>query len=85
MADSMNRNATGQMLAREAVVYTITLVATGAPGSVVLRDGGVGGTVMHGLTAAGAGDTVSASFKGMQFSRDVHATIANGIVYVEYT
>ena len=83
----------------KAVQVTSTNTAVGAPtrvkgitisyanaGTVVLKDGGSGGTTRYSFTAPAAAGVVNVLLpgEGIKFDTDVHATLANATVVVYY-
>lgn len=70
--------ATGTVVAGQARVRKVVLTPAGAVATLILRDGGAAGTVMANLQAAANGNSVVLDLNecGVQFSTDVHATIA---------
>lgn len=83
MAELVSINATGTVVGRPCVVSTIFFTAIGGVGTCEIRDGGAGGTIRGDVRAA-QNTTEPIRLKGTQFHVDVHATIANGRVSVEY-
>ena len=76
---STNVTATGSVRAAPTRVRKIVFVSTETAGSVVLRDGGSGGSVEIDIdTPAVAGlHAVDIPCNGVRFSTDVHATLSN--------
>lgn len=76
---SINVTATGSVLAAPARVRKIVFVTTATAGSVVLRDGGSGGSVEVDIdTPAAAGlHAIDFPANGVRFETDVHATLSN--------
>jgi len=69
-------SATGTFKATPTMVKSVTLTAAAAAATLVLRDGGAGGTVRLTLGAA-IGTSVTAGYilDPLAFGTDVHATI----------
>lgn len=76
---SVKVTATGSVLAASTRVRKIVFVSTATAGSVVLRDGGSGGSVEVDIdTPAAAGlHAVDFPANGTRFETDVHATLTN--------
>jgi hypothetical protein len=83
----------------QAVQVTSTNTAYAAPtrikgltisfasgGTVVLKDGGSGGTTRYSFTAPAAAGAVNVLLpgQGIKFDTDVHATLANATIVVFY-
>ncbi len=83
----------------KAVQVTSTNTAYGAPtrvkgvtisfasaGTVVLKDGGAGGTTRYSFTAPAAAGAIHVIVpgEGIKFDTDVHATLANATIVVYY-
>lgn len=71
--------ATGTLFATPTTVHTIYWRATGTAGTIVLRDGGAGGTIKATVNtpAAVSAGSIPVGGGGVQFATDVHATLTN--------
>lgn len=79
--------ATGTVKASEARVKKVLLTPAAAVSTLVLRDGGAGGTVKLEMQAAANGQTVEVTLEdGEGFGTDVHATLAGlgAVAYVGF-
>lgn len=80
--------ADGQIKASGGVLYALTFTGIGvtAADTVVIKDGGAGGTVKFTFTFTGANESHSIDFGavGVAFATDIYAdvTISGGAVYV---
>lgn len=79
--------ATGTVKATGTIVKKLIVTPAAAIVTIVLRDGGAGGTVKMDGQAAASGQTVDLDFiEGITFSTDIHATVtgAGAVCYVGY-
>jgi len=84
--NSANLSASGSVSSARTRVRGILVVPGGSAGSVVLKDGGSGGTTKITLTtlASGTPFNVNIPANGVLFETDVYATISNAAVTVFY-
>lgn len=80
-------SATGTVKATAARVKKVFLTPAAAVSTLVLRDGGAGGTVKLEVQAAANGQTAECTIEdGEGFGTDVHATLAGAgaVAYVGF-
>lgn len=77
--------ATGTAVGGPVRVKGIT-ISYASGGTVVLKDGGSGGTSRYSFTAPAAAGSINILLpgEGIRFETDVHATLANTTVVVYY-
>lgn len=75
--------ATGTFYANPCVVFTMAFSADGGVGTCVVRDGGGSGAVIHEFRCL-QNTTAAVQFDRAPFDTDIHVTIANGRVCIEY-
>lgn len=80
-------SATGTFKATPTAVKAVTITAAAAAATVIIRDGGAGGTVRISLNApVGASSSVAYLYDPVWFATDVHCTIggAGALVDIGY-
>ena len=78
--------ATGTLLAFPSRVKSVVITSSASAGSVILKDGGSGGTTLLEVTtpAVVAFQNISIPGEGVRFATNVHATLANCTISVFY-
>jgi hypothetical protein len=78
--------ATGTLLAFSTRVKSVVITSSASAGSVILKDGGSGGTTLLEITtpAVVAFQNIIIPGEGVRFSTNVHATLANCTISVFY-
>ena len=79
-------SVTGTAYGARTRVRGLLVVPSGSAGSVVLKDGGSGGTTLMSIATAANGEPFSVVIpaNGVLFETDVHATLSNAAVTVFY-
>jgi hypothetical protein len=79
--------ATGTVKAIQGTVGAIIVEPTGVEGTVIVRDGGAGGTVKFShVTPAAAGAPYSLPLAaGLRCLTDIHVTLTNCVAIIHYS
>lgn len=78
---------TGTVKAIQGTVWAIIVEPSGVAGTVIVRDGGAGGTVKFShVTPAVAGAPYSLTLEqGLKCLTDIHVTVTNCVAIVHYS